>query len=892
MRDRIDKELQFHIDALVDEYVKAGLPRAEALRRARVEFGGLQQIKEEVREVWTRRWLDDAVRDVQFALRTYARAPVFAFTAVVTLALGIGVNTALFSVVRQVLVKALPAANPAELVEIDCGSGPQASGGGRNCMHSYPAYRLIAERHQGLSGVFAFAPVPGGLVASVRGQREAITGQLASASMFDVLGIQPAAGRLLVEADDRPDAGVAVVLSHGYWQRSFGGDAGVIGQPLTLDQQTAVIVGVLPREFRGVTFGEVYDVILPLGAVDLFRTGPLSPSGTRTPMSRTRNMGWLTLMGRRLPGVADAQIAAALEPVFAQSIEEMIAPIPVEMRKQFNLSSAGVRVTVRAAPLGGASGMRRTLEPTLRVAAVIVGLVLLIASANLAGLFLGQASSRQREFGLRLALGARRTRLLRQVFTESLLLAALGGAAGLVLAQWMAPAAFALATDETGLRAVDLQPDRWVLAFTAILSAAVALAIGTAAILRASRAQPQEVLRNVGRAGTPRLAKMLVAVQIAFTLTLVGSAALFLQTLTNFRRVDVGFEPGPLVTITTDAGIGRLDARRASEYARLAAGELSRLPGVQAVTYSNRAPGTGVPMNLLIDAPGFSGSADDASSGLIYAGPGFVRTLGLTLLAGRDLEPSDQSGPAVALVNESFATRFFTTPAGGVGRTFALRGPRNPPIAIVGVVKDARDAGVKRPTQPVMYLPLREQVLRAVTFTVRADRAGVVTAAAAQQALQRIDPAIGIARIRTVQGQVDDVLRRERLLAALGGAFGGLALLLLGVGLYGMLNTMVVRRTPEIGIRMALGAEARQLVWMVSRETLVVLGLGIALGLLGHGLAARAIRTQLFGVEPTDALVAVSAIGSLLVVAARAVWLPARRATRIEPTEALRYDSA
>ena len=888
---RIDKELQFHIAALVDEYVQSGLPRDEAIRRAHIEFGGVQQIKEDVREVWTWRWIDDTVRDVQFAVRTYVRVPVFALTAVLTLALGIGVNTALFSVIRQVLIKTLPVPNPEELVEIDCSSGPEATGGGNNCMHSYPAYQLLAERHDGLSGVFAFSPVPSGLVASVRGTRELITGQLASANTFDVLGLHPAVGRLLVESDDRRGADVAAVLSHGYWLRSFGGDASVIGQSLTLDNHPATIVGVLPRTFRGVTFGEVYDVVLPLGAADLFRTGPVTPSGTRTPISRARNMGWLTLMGRRQPRATDAQIARGLEPVFRQSIEEMIGPIPLEIRKQLNLSATGIRVNVRAAALGASSGMRRALEPTLQVLAVVVLLVLLIACANLAGLFLGQALNRQREFGLRLALGAKRSRLMRQVFTESLLLAAFGGAAGLLLAQWIGPAAFTLATDETGLRAVDLQPDRWVLTFTAFLSIVVALTVGATSVLRASRAQPQEVLRNVGRAASPRLAKALVAAQIAFTITLVGSAALFLQTLTNFHRVDVGFEPKQLVTITMDTGIGSLDAPRASGYVRLASEELAGLPGVRTVTYSNRAPGTGVGMNLMVDVPGFTRSADAASSGLIYVGPGFVRTLGLTLLTGRDLEPSDRTGPPVALVNESFVTRFFGT-INVVGRTFALRGPGNPPIAIAGVVKDARDGGVKRPTQPVMYLPLRDQVLRAVTFTVRVDTANAFTADAAQRTLNRVDPGIGVARIKTMEGQFDDVLRRERLLAALAGAFGGLALLLLGIGLYGMLNSMVVRRTPEIGIRMALGAAQRQLVWMVSRETLTVLCFGIALGVLGHLAAARAIQNQLFGIEPTDPFVTAFAIGTLLAVAAVAVWLPARRATRILPTEALRHDYA
>jgi predicted permease len=887
---QIEKELQFHVDEQADRYVEAGLPRDEAVRRARADFGSIQHIKEEVRDVWTWRWFADAVQDLRFALRTYFRMPVFAVTAVLTLALGIGVNTALFTIVRQVLFKSLPVSNPEELVEIDCNAGPGVTGGRGTCMHSYPAFRLLSERHDGLSGVFAFAPVPNGLIASFHGRRELITGQLASANIFDVLGVGPAAGRLLLGPDDRAGAEPVAVLSYGYWRRAFAGDRAVVGQSLILDNRDVAIVGVLPRTFRGVTLGEVYDVILPLGTADLFRAGPPSRSGGTASLLGSANMGWLAFMGRRQRGLSDEQIATRLEPVFKQSAEAMIAPVPLDVRKHLNLTAENIRVDVRRAAFGGASNLRRTLQPTLRVLMVIVVLVLLIACANLAGLFLAQALNRHREFGLRLALGAGRSRLMRQLFTESLLLAFIGGGLGLVFAQWIGPAGFTLATDDTGLRAVNLEPDRWILAFTAALSVVAALVVGTVVVLRVSSANPQDALRNVGVAGSPRLTKAMLVAQIAFTITLVGSAALFLETLTNFRRIDVGFQPKELMTITMDAGLRSVEASRAIEYIRHATERLAALPGVRAVTYSNAAMGTGVPMNLMVDVPGFAGARDSASSGEIFAGPGFVRTLGLTLLAGNDFEATDRANPgSVAIVNESFASFFFGT-IDVVGRTFALRGPGNQPIRIDGVVKDARDRGVKRPTQPVMYLPFDASKVRTVTFAVRGENAISSLREPIRRTLERLDPAVGIARMTTVDAQFDDVLRRERLLAALGVVFGGLALVLVAIGLYGMLNTMVVKRTTEIGVRMALGAARTQIAWMIAREIFVVVFLGVSLGVTGHMVAARLVQSQLFGIEPSDPTAAAGAVFGLIAVAAVAVWAPARRATLLDPMTALRNE--
>ncbi len=880
----IDKELRFHVEELADHHEAAGLPRHEAVRRAQVELGGIPQISENVREVWAWRWLDEGLRDLQFAWRTCRRSPMRTLTAVLTLALGLGVNIALFGVVRQVLLRALPVANPHELVEIDCQSGPGTTGGGRACMHSYPAFRLLTARPEGLTGIVAFAPVPNGVVASFEGRREVIAGQLASANTFELLGVHPTAGRLLQPADDRPGAEMVVVLSYGYWLRAFGGRGDVIGRALTLNDRAVTIAGVLPRAFHGVTFGASYDVMLPLGAADAFRRGP---SGS---ILETTNMGWLTFMGRRLPTLSLDDVARRLEPVFKQSAEDMLAAVPLDAQKRLNLSADGIHVQVRPAALGAQSNVRETLAPTLRVIVVVAVLILLITCANLAGLFLAHATNRQREFGLRLALGAGRSRLLRQVFTESALIAALGGGLGLLLAQSIGPAGFTLATDETGLRAVDLAPDRWMLAATAALSLLAGLMIGAGTVWRASSANPQEALRYRHGDGSTWLTKALVTAQIALTLALVGSAGLLLQTLTNFRQIDSGFAPETLLTVTMDAGLGSLGNGRATEYVRHAADVLAALPGVASVTYSNKPIGAGIPINLLVTPT--ATATEGGASGVLSVGPHFVGTVGLHLLGGRDLDLTDRENSSpVAIVNESFATRFFGTRY-VVGRTFSFTGPGNPAIVISGVVKDARDRGVKRPAEPVAYLPYGQREVNTVAFTIRASNSIRSISDVVRRTLERIDPRVGIAQVRTMQDQFDDVLRRERLLAALATVFGGLGLLLLGVGCYGMLHGMVVRRTTEIGVRIALGASRARIVRMLAAETMTILGTGLALGLAGYLAAGRAIRSELFGITAFNATTTSAAIALLVGIAALAVGLPAYRATLIEPSEALRYDQS
>jgi putative ABC transport system permease protein len=881
-RDRqIDKELQFHIDEQITAHMAAGLSYAEAARRTRLEFGGRRQIAEEVRAVRQWSWLEDARSDIRFALRSYRRAPAFAAMAVLTLGLAIGVNTALFSVVRQVLLKMLPVARPQELVEISCVSAPGAVGS--VCVPSYQAFQLLADHRDALGGVFAFTPVPYGVVSVVNGRREIVTAQLTSGSAFGVLEINAARGRLLTPADDRADANLVAVLGHSYWQRAFGGRADVIGESITLGTQTATVVGVLPRGFRGVTFGAVYDVFLPIGSANVFHT----PDILTNP-----NRGWLTFMGRRRPDVSLQQLSERLTPVFRQAAEAAVARLPEERRQRLNLD---VRADVRPAAVGSTSGLRRTLQPTLRVLIVVGVLILTIACANLAGLVLARALNRQKELALRFALGAGRARLVRQLLTETVVIGAAGGLLGLLLAQWIAPAGFSLAVGEGDLAAVDLRPDMWLIAFTVAVSVGTGLVAGIAPVLRIPAARPQDALRNIRAHGSPRLTKGLLTAQIALTIALVGAAGLFLQTLTNFRRVDVGFQADHLLHVTMDVGTQGLAGPQFGSYMERAREALAAVPGVQAVTHSNMPLGTGVSQFLMLAVPGYETSSNPMrnAAGIAFVGPGFVRTLGLTLLTGRDILDSDRPpSQRVAVVNESFASNFFGR-LDVVGRTFSYApADLNPPFTIIGVVRDARDAGLHRPSGSMMYVAQAQSDTRVVSFAVRTALDPSALATSVRQALASLDPNVGILRIATAEVQLDDMLRRERLLAALGAAFAGVALLLVAIGLYGMLNGVVVRRTSEIGVRMALGADRSRIGWMLAREAAAILAIGIAAGVAGHIATGRAVRSELFGVMPNDPTPIVAAVGLLALVAVAAVGVPAWRATRIQPAEALRQDYA
>ena len=872
-------ELLFHLEARTEDLMaREALTRPDAVRRARIEFGSVERYREEAREHLGVLLFDELQRDVRYAARALRRTPAFTGAAVLTLALAIGVNTALFTLVRQVLLKTLPVVRPHELVQITCASGPRGSSG---CMPSYPTFSMLSDQHPGLTGVFAFSPVPSGIVARVDGRRQIITGEMTSGNTFDILGVAPAAGRLLQPTDDRLGAPLVVVLGHEFWTRTFG-TADAVGASITLNDQVAMVVGVLPQAYKGITFGAAYDVILPLNAAAVFR----SPQLLANP-----HIGWLTLIGRLEPGLPADQAEERVTGMFRRAAEAAFVDVPTSVRER-QLDRDKIRAELRPASTGATSNLRRSIEPTLRIVTIVALLVLMIACTNLAGLLLARALGRQREWALRTALGASRGQLVRQALTEGLLISMTGGAIGFGLAQWIAPVGLSLMTGEDGFLLLDLRPDLWILIATAALTALSGLIAGVGSVVRAGGLHLSRDLRSIRGESSPRLTKSLLAAQIGFTLALVGTAAVFGQSLTNLRRVDIGFRPDQLLTAEMDVGVNHLDRGAFPLYLSNARDQLGAIPGVRAVSYSARPLAGGIGMIVTIEVPGFSGrDLAENSAGVSDIGPDFVRTTGMTLLVGRDVSAADQvESPRVALVNESFAMQFFGT-AMAAGRSFSLApASLNEPMSIVGVVKDVRDRGLKGPPGPMIYRPFALSSARVITFTIRTEGDPAVIAGLVRQRLETLNPNVGVWRMRTVPAQVDEMLRRERLLAVLGETFSGLALLLVAVGVYGLIGGMVARRTNEIGIRLALGATTARIIRMLSRETLTPLLVGTVLGVALQLAFGQLIQSELFGVSPRDPAAVMLAIGVLCAVGAVAVWIPARRAARVDPMIALRCE--
>ncbi len=871
------REVASHLSLLEDEFRRCGQSADEARRSARLALGGVERTKELHRDARSLRWLADLVSDGRYAARSFARSPGFTIVAILTLALGIGANTAMFTLVHRVLLGALPVTQPEQLVELGCvnTNEPQKVG----CNVSYPAFRMFAEDTQVLSGLFAFAPLPD-LNAVHDGRAELATALLTTGNVYTVLGVAPALGRLFNAADDDRSAPAVAVLSHGYWQRRFGGDPRSVGRALRLNTHTVTIVGVTPADFRGVTLGVTPDVTVAMGSgADAFAgRGSLENGG---------NM-WLRMIGRRKDGVSLPQVQARLEPIYQRTVDHVIASVPASLASPVRRYLDGVTFRVQPASAGGASTLRRDLDRPLRILMGVVAVVLLIACANLATLVLSRTAGRQRELAVRLAIGAGRSRLARQLLTESLLLSAAGGLLGLLFAQWGGAIVLSMASGDVGVRAVDLEPDWAVLLFTfsVALIAGVLLALGS--VSRLVKLDPHLALREAaGRHAASRLARVLVPGQVALATVVLIGAGLLLQTFENFLRIDLGFRSEKLVTLTVSPRLVGYDAARTEAYMDALGARLEALPGVRSVARSHNPPGA-LGNTGIVEAPGFESAAPmQRTAGRHRVGPRVAETWGLTLQRGRDIAASDNAPARVALVNESFARHFFQT-VEVIGRRFAFSGDR--PHTIVGVVADARDRGPKSPAERVAYTFLTPGEMGTVSVAVRGQGVESALIASIRAALQEVDPLVPVVEIESMDARISEELRRERLLAMLAALFGGLALLLVGVGLYGLLAGTVVHRTREIGIRLALGSRQRDVLWLVLREGLVLVALGLAVGVSLGTWLSRFIRTDLFGVMPTDPVTFAVTAAVLLTAGTAASLLPAIRASRTDPMIALRYE--
>jgi predicted permease len=829
------------------------------------------------------------LQDFRYSLRTLLKSPVFLAVAVLSLALGIGANTAIFTLINQLILQPLPVKDPEQLVML-AGRGKHYGGNNGPDRLSYPMYREIRDNNQVFSGMFCTYPGTGSV--SFQGTTELIGTEFVSGNYFPVLGIGAAAGRVFTASDDLIQGGHPLaVLSYGYWRARFGADPRIVGKPIVVNGRALTIIGVSPAGFDGVEPGRAPQIRIPMTMKDdLPHTG-----FSRLNEDRFR---WTEVFGRLKPGITLEKAQAGLQPLFHQILnrevtEKAFARASPIVKQEF------LKMWMEVMPGSkGRSNLRKTYSRPLFALMGIVGLVLLIACSNLANLLIARASARQKEIAVRLALGAGRGRLIRQLLVESLVLAAVGGSLGVGLAVIVDQALIGFLPSGHTPLSLSSTPDRAVLGFTFAISLLAGAVFGLIPALQSTRPKLANTLKDqagaVIRGGSAGLRKGLVVAQVSLSLLLLIGAGLFVQSLRNLKTLNPGFEVRNLLAFDVDPTMSRYDAKWTRDYYRRLRERLSALPGVESNTFAWVPVLEDNEWDNWITIEGYSAKLDERPDPhMQYCSPGFFKTLKIPVLVGRDFNDRDGAGaPKVGIVNQKFVKRYF----GGVDPLGRHIGMGIDPgtkldIQIVGVAGDTKYESMRDEIPYELYVPIDQQSFaNGGTVYVRAQGDPARAFNTLRAAVRAVDAGVPMYDIRTLDDQMQISLLTERLLAALSSVFGCLATLLAALGLYGVMAFMVARRTREIGIRMALGAGQRAVVWMVLRETLTLAGIGVGIGLAGAYGVTRLIQAQLFGVAPTDSLTLAAASLGIAAVTALAGYIPARRATGIDPMSALRWE--
>lgn len=891
-----DRELQYHIDRRMRDLIHSGLPEPEARRRVALELGGATQVREEVRDIWLTRWLRDFVSDLRFSARSFRRSPSFTATVVLSLALGIGATTALYSLIDQVVLRALPVDHPERLVLIDWVGFQNAETMGTRNLMSYPIFRDLQQHKEFFDGVFCRAATTINL--STSGEPKLTAAELVSGTYFSVLGVSPALGRLLTIDDDQaPGSSPVVVLSYDFWKNQFGSAQDIVGRRVLVNQYPMTVVGVAAPAFHGIDVGEVPSLWIP--AVMSAQAIP----GFKTMLDRRTR--WVQILGRLKQNVSLAQAQTGLQPWFKAMLDEdarrtNISRASAENRRRFLAST----LALTPAPQGH-SVMRESFSRPLWVLFVATVVLLALACLNVAGLFLARGSARHREVSTRLALGASRGRIGRQLLADSILLAFAGGLLGVGMAPVALQALIAFLPRNTAANDLHANVDARLLLFAFLVSLATGLLAGCVPALQAGRKSLDSSLRERGGApsGGLSLRRWIVTAQIAFTLILVVVAGLFIQTLHGLLAKGPGFETSSLISFGIKPALNGYSGAEATQLIRRISESLRNSGSTQASSIASVQLLLGGAWNNSLTIQSGERFTTDREVQINAVTPGFFDTLGTKIIAGRDFNehdsldvalvnqslPVSKNGKRVVIVNEAFVKRYF----GGrnpLGARVAMgsRPDAKPDTEIIGVVQNISYRNIREQWEQAYY-PIGAELLGS-NFYVRFRGTPESAFRSIRAILREADPALPITYFRTLDEQIDRSLNTERMLSALSSSFGGLALLLSLVGLYGVMSFVVTRRTREIGIRMAIGATRLSIISLVLRDALVMIATGTAIALPCVWALGRLVESQLYDVKPTDLVTIFAATIILCSTALGAVLIPARRASAVNPTDALRFE--